>query len=241
MTSPPHPVPLLSDPPVHTSGFTPRSIHRMIMEHPPYTEAKLELMGKLRSPPWTQQTPPHTLGYLTWLEVSGLPPLLPLRQDGPHNRAVWRQITTAPTTAGPQRTIPPPSRMEGNTWDKFICCSGIRSSDTESRTLRIRSRGRAPPTDTHGNILPPEGFRRYTGPGATTPPRSEVMSIPGETGCYPAPKFPNKPRTLTLKNPFLNYQEILQKYQEVQRGARSIAPFNSQLTTPRTTVQVTRV
>ncbi|XP_073400395.1 testis-expressed protein 52 [Dendrobates tinctorius] len=200
MTSPPHPVPLLSDPSVHSSGFTPR---RIIMEHPPYTDAKLELMGRLRSPP------------------------------------VWRQITTALTTPGPQRTIPPPSRMEGSTWDKFICCSGIRSSETESRALRIRSRGRAPPTDTHGNILPPDGFRRHTGPGLSTPPRSEGTPIPVETKLYSARKFPNKPRKLTLKNRPLCYQEILQKYWELQRGARSIAPFNSRLTTPRTALQVT--
>ncbi|KAG8544019.1 hypothetical protein GDO81_023225 [Engystomops pustulosus] len=156
----PHPAPILSDPPVHTSGFTPRSTHRIALQRPPYTDAKLELMRKLRSPLRAQQPPPHTLGYLTWLEVSRLPPLLPLRQDRPHDSAVWRQITAAPDSPGPRETIPPPSRMEENTWDKFICCSGIRRSEKNLRTLRIRSQGRAPPTDTHGNILPPEGFRR---------------------------------------------------------------------------------
>ncbi|KAM4035431.1 testis-expressed protein 52 isoform 1-T2 [Anomaloglossus baeobatrachus] len=236
----PHPVPLLSDPPVPTSGFTPRNIHRIIMEHPPYTDAKLDLTGKLRSPPLPQETPPHTLGYMTWLEVSALPPLLSLRQDRPHNSSVWRRITTAPSGPGPQETIPPPSRMEGNTWDRFIRCSGIRRSETESRALRIRSQGRAPPTDTRGNILPPEGFTRYTAPGVTTPHQSKV-SIPGETRLHPAPQFPHKPQKLTLKNHSPNYHEILQKYRELQRGARSIAPYNSRLTTPRTAVQVTHI
>ncbi|XP_066445876.1 testis-expressed protein 52 [Eleutherodactylus coqui] len=239
MSSSAHPVPLLSDPPVHTSGFTARSIHRIVLQHPPYTDAKLELMRKLRSPTRTQQPPTHTLGYCTWLEVSQLPPLLPLRHDKPHDSAVWRQITAAPASAGTQETIPPPSRMEENTWAKYICCSRIRRSETDSRALRIRSQGRAPPIDTHGNILPPEGFRRYLAPGITTAAASEVTPLPAETGFYIAPQFPHKPRKLKLKNNSPNYQEILQKYQQLQRGARSVAPYNSRMTTPRAATQVT--
>ncbi|XP_056373828.1 testis-expressed protein 52 [Hyla sarda] len=231
--------PLLPDPPVHSSGFAPRRIHRITLQRPPYTEAKLELMAALRSPLGTQQAPPATQGYLTWLEVSRLTPLLPLRQDRPHNSVVWRQITAAPTR--PRDTIPPPSRMEDNTWDKFLRCSGIRRSETDSRTLRLRSQGRAPPVDSHGNILPPEGFRRYTASGITATAGSEVTSVPVETGLYSALQFPHKPRKLTLKKNSANYQEILQKYRELQRGARSIAPYNSRMTTPRTGAQGAQV
>ncbi|XP_075711717.1 testis-expressed protein 52 [Rhinoderma darwinii] len=239
MSCTPHPVPLLSDPPVHRSGFTPRSIHRIILQHPPYTDAKLELMRKLRSPSRTQRPLPLTLGYLKWLEVSRLPPLLPLRQDKPHNSAVWRQITATPVSPGPRETIPPPSRMEENTWQKFVCCSGIRGSETDSRMLSLRSQGRAPLTDNHGNILPPESFRRYTAPGITTASRSEETSIPEETELYTAPQLPHKPRKLTLQNNSPVYNEILQKYQELQRGTRSVAPSNSRMSTPRKTTQVT--
>ncbi|XP_044133933.1 testis-expressed protein 52 isoform X2 [Bufo gargarizans] len=233
-------VPLLSDPPVYTSGFTPRSIHRILIQHPPCTDAKLELMKILRSPLRIQQPPAHTPGYLTWLEVSRLPPLLTLRQDKPHDSAVWREITAAPTCPGPRETIPPPSHMEENTWDKFVCCSRIRRSERDLRALRIRSQGRAPPTDTYGNILPPEGFRRYTAPRITTAAGSEEATIPVKTGFYSVPQFPHKPRKLTAKNMSPNYQEIEQKYRELQRGARSVAPYNSRMTTPRTALQVTQ-
>ncbi|KAM3924476.1 testis-expressed protein 52 [Leptodactylus fuscus] len=236
-----HPIPLLSDPPVHTSGFTPRSIHRILLQHPPYTDAKLELMTKIRSPLRKRQPPNHTLGYLTWLEVSRLPPVLSLRQDRPHDSAVWRQISAAPACPGPRRTVPPPSRMEGNTWDKFICCRGIQRSDRDSRALRIRSQGRMPPTDTHGNILPPEGLRRYKAPAITTAAAPQEPSIPAETGRYTAPQIPHKPQNLILKNSAPNHHEILQKYRELQRGSPSIAPYNSRMSTPRTAPPVTQV
>ncbi|CAN2390334.1 ENSP00000372125-like, partial [Pristimantis euphronides] len=231
MSSPPHPAPLLSDPPLLTSGFAPRGIHRMVLQRPPYTEAKLELMGRLRSPLKTAQRPPHTLGYLTWLEVGRLPPLLPLRQSQPQDSTVWRQITAAPARPRPQGTVPPPSRMDNNTWAKFIHCAGIRRNEAESRALQIRSQGRAPSTGTWGNILPPEGFRRYKAPGITAVARSEATPCPVEAGLYSAPQFPQQPRTLTQKKNCPKQQEILQEYR--RRGARSVAPNNSRRSTPR--------
>ncbi|KAG9471336.1 hypothetical protein GDO78_015132 [Eleutherodactylus coqui] len=80
---------------------------------------------------------------------------------------------------------------------------------------------------------------RYLAPGITTAAASEVTPLPAETGFYIAPQFPHKPRKLKLKNNSPNYQEILQKYQQLQRGARSVAPYNSRMTTPRAATQVT--
>ncbi|XP_069807046.1 testis-expressed protein 52 [Dendropsophus ebraccatus] len=238
MSCTPHPVPLLSDPPVHLSGFAPRGLHRITLQRPPCTDVKLELMTRLRRPLAAEQPPPPTRGFLTWLEVSRLPPLLSLRQDRPHNSDIWRRISV--TAAGAGDVIPPPSRMEENTWDKYVRCSRLQRSEADTRTLRILSQGRAPPTDRHGNILPPEGFRRYTAPGITAAVGSEMTLVPVNSGLYSAPQFPHTPRKLTLKNQSPKYQEILQKYRELQRGARSVAPYNSRLTTPRTATQGAR-
>ncbi|XP_075062162.1 testis-expressed protein 52 [Mixophyes fleayi] len=241
MLSSPQPVPLLSDTPVHSFGFIPRGLHSLLLKRPPYTEAKLELLRKVRKPPSAQGPHAHTLGFLTWLEVSRLPPLQPLRPDKPYDSAVWRRLTSAPEINGPRKPIPPPSRMERNTWDKFVRCSGIRRDEREPRTLRLRSQGRVPPTDSQGNILPPEGFKRYPPPCIGTVAGSDLpTSVPVESGFFSPPKYQYKPHKLTLQENSPNYHLILQRYRELQGRARSIVPYNSRTDTPRTATQVTR-
>nr|DBA30333.1 TPA: hypothetical protein GDO54_006331 [Pyxicephalus adspersus] len=230
----PNPVPLLSDPPVHSSGFAPRGFHRIILQSPPYTKAKLELLRKLRSPLKVEQPHSHTLGYQTWLEVSRLPPLLPLRPDRPYDSAVWRQLTAAPASPGPREPIPAPSRMEENTWSKFTHCSGVRRDEREAHALHIKSQGRAPPTDSQGNILPPPGYKR-----SAVSDLQPAVPGPEESGFFSPPKHLHKPHKLTLQSNSPNYSQILQRYQELQRGARTVVPHNSRMNTPRTAVQVT--
>ncbi|XP_063785259.1 testis-expressed protein 52 isoform X2 [Pseudophryne corroboree] len=235
------PAPLLSDPPVQSLAFTPRGIHSILLREPPHTEAKLELLRKLRNPLDTQLPPAPTLGYLTWLEVSRLPPLLPLRPDKPYDSAVWRRLTAAPEGRGPRSPIPPPSRMEANTWDRFVRCSGIRRDERESRSLRIRSHGRAPPTDSHGNIIPPEGFKRYPALRIGAVAGSELpVSVPVESDVFPVPKHQYKSHKQTQQENTPNYTLILQRYRELQGGARSVVPYNSRITTPRVAAQVSR-
>ncbi|XP_018431929.1 PREDICTED: uncharacterized protein ENSP00000372125 [Nanorana parkeri] len=237
----PHPEPLLSEPPVHSPGFAPRGIHRLLFQSPPYSDAKLELLRKLRSPLRVEQPPSHTLGYVTWLEVSRLPPLLPLLPDRPYDSAVWRQVTVAPASARPREPIPAPSRMEENTWSKFTRCSGVQRDTREARALNIRSQGRAPAMDSHGNILPPPGHKRYPslgGGGAISDLEPAVLG-PKESGFFSTPQHQNKPLKLTLQSNSPNYSQILQRYQELQRGARTVVPHNSRMNTPRITPRVT--
>ncbi|KAM5171421.1 testis-expressed protein 52 [Mantella aurantiaca] len=238
----PHSVPLLSDSMVCSPGFAPRGIHRILLQNPPYSNAKLELLRKLRSPLKREQSHSYTLGYLTWLEVSRLPPLLSLRPDRPYDSAVWRQVTAAPASPGPREPIPAPSRMEENTWSKFAHCSGIRRDKKEARALHIRSQGRTPPIDPQGNILPPPGYkRRYSslGKGAVSD-LEPAISSPEESGFFSAPEHQHKPRKLTIQNNSPNHSQILRRFQELQRGARTVVPHNSRMTTPRTATQVTQ-
>ncbi|XP_073477774.1 testis-expressed protein 52 isoform X1 [Aquarana catesbeiana] len=237
----PHPVPLLPDPPVHSPGFAPRGNHRILLQSPPYSDAKLELLRRLRSPLKMEQSTSHTLGYLTWLEVSRLPPLLPLRPDRPYDSAVWRQVTAAPASPRPQDSIPAPSRMEENTWSKFARCSGVRRDEREARALHIRSQGRAPPMDSQGNILPPPGYKcRYPSLDRSAASNLEhAVPTPEESGFFSAPQHQRKPHKLTLKSNSPNYSEILHRYRELQRGARTVVPHNSRMSTPKPAMQAT--
>ncbi|KAM8974860.1 testis-expressed protein 52 [Pelodytes ibericus] len=224
----PPPAPLLPDPPDYSIGFTSRGIHRLIHRTPPCTVAKLELMRKQRSPHGEDIPPPPTAGYLTWLEVSRLPPLLPSRPDKPYDSAVWRQLTAALTRPSGVGPIPPPSRMEENTWGKFVHCRGIRGDEREARSLLMRSLARVPPTDSQGNILPPQGFIRYpvrsSGAASVAPPKSGILRIP------PYPRTSSK---LTPHRSQAHYSEILRRYQELQGHSRTIVPYNSRMPTPR--------
>ncbi|KAM9311461.1 testis-expressed protein 52 [Gastrophryne carolinensis] len=235
----PHPLPLLSDSPVHFPGFKPRGIHRILQKRPQHTESKLELLWKLERPLNTEVPPPHTPGYLTWLEVSKLPPLLPLRPDQPYDSAVWRQLTAAPTSPEPPDPIPPPSRMEENTWSKFVRCRGMPRTEKDACALHLRSQGRAPPTDPLGNIIPPAGFKRYEPRGGRSiTAEGHPITIAAESGFFTPPRYRHNPRKLTLQCNSPNHRQILQRYHELQRGARSMAPDNSRMTTPRIAAQL---
>ncbi|XP_053321469.1 testis-expressed protein 52 [Spea bombifrons] len=235
------PEPLLPEPAVSSPGFTCRGIHNLLRKAPPYTEAKLELLRKLRSPREGDLPPSPTMGYMTWLEISNLPPLLPLRPDKPYDSAVWRTLTVAssrPTCVGP---VPPPSRMEENTWGKFMRTKGVHKEGKETRSLLMRSLARVPQTDCQGNILPPQGFKRH--------PTRTSTSTAGSTFCYFAPpkqtgicspQHPRSPRKATPGSNPPNYRDILQRYRELQGAARSLVPFNSRMPTPRTAAQETK-
>ncbi|KAG8432196.1 hypothetical protein GDO86_016730 [Hymenochirus boettgeri] len=158
MAQSPSPESLLLDHPIHFLGFAPHGQHRILHQPLPYTGAKQEMLGKLRNPPESVLQPTPTSGYLMWLQISHLPPLLPFRPDKPYDSAVWRQLMAkVPSGKSP---IPPPSRMEGNTWKKFASCRNAWRQEKESPKLRIRSQGRAPPTDSRGNIIPPKNSQR---------------------------------------------------------------------------------
>ncbi|KAM4748727.1 testis-expressed protein 52 [Rhinophrynus dorsalis] len=229
---------LVPDPPVHSLGFTPRSQHRILRQSPPYTEAKIELLRKLRQPPETDLRPPNTLGYLTWLEISHLPPLVPLRPDKPYDSAVWRQLTAAPQHGSHRGPIPPPSRMEGNTWQKYLMCRGICKNEKETLALNMRSQARVPPTDSKGNILPPKGFKRYSAPSfvaVTDPaPRSSALL---ESGLSSTQQHLCNPRKKSLRQRAPSYKEIVKRYQEMQGTGRSVVPYNSRITSPRAGAQ----
>ncbi|KAM4675127.1 testis-expressed protein 52 [Discoglossus pictus] len=227
------PLSLLPDTPVHSYGFSTRGHDRLFLREPHYTEAKRELLGKLRKSPDLGLAPSATPGYLTWLKVSQLPPLLPLRPDKPYDSTVWRHLSSAPLNASPSHDpIPPPSRMAENNWAKYLQCRGARLDEKETQKLHMRTLCRVPPTDQQGNILPPKGFKRYPSW------KSGAMSVPSisthmESDLFCGTQRQRKPYMVTVQDNGPNLKEILQKYEELQGTARSIVPYNSRMPTPR--------
>ncbi|XP_053575648.1 testis-expressed protein 52 [Bombina bombina] len=219
---------LLPDAPAHSNGFSPRGCHRVYLKGPPYTDAKLEMLRKLRNPPDIALDPHHNLNYLTWLEVSRLPPLLPLRPDRPYDSTVWRHLTEAPQRLSNQGPIPPPSQMAENTLGRYIMCSGRKLDKQETQKLHLLTQGRVPPKDLHGNILPPKGFKRYRGQYQ----RTVTYSVPSETCELPPPQNQHKPHKMTLQEKSPRFANILQRYQELQE-TRTIVPYNSRMSSPR--------
>ena len=94
-------------------------------------------------------------------------------------------------------TVPKPSRIGNNTYQKFlqevkllpqtkqkiIGWQKQGRQELQSRTLKVQSECRAPPTDWEGNILPPANYRRY--------PRPEsILSADDFVQCYPSYSSP---------------------------------------------------
>ncbi|OCT88130.1 testis-expressed protein 52 [Xenopus laevis] len=227
LSCPSSPEALLPDPPVHYIGFTPRGQHRILHQSPPFTEAKMDMLRIVRHPQQVNVPLSPTPRYLMWLEISRLPPLLPLHPDKPYNSSVWRQLTTAPQAAFGRGPIPPPSRMEGNTWQKFALCRSAWKQERESPKLRVLTQSRVPPTDVQGNIIPPKGFKRYA------ERRSIDVSTPKAADLPSNLKPLNETHKITLQENNLHKKLIQQRYKDLQGSARSVVPNNSRIPTPR--------
>ncbi|XP_051029042.1 testis-expressed protein 52 [Phodopus roborovskii] len=155
-------------------GFTQQAYHKLALKRPPYTEIKSKVHHQ-EFHPWKGATQ-HTWGFHTWLDVGRLPATFPTRPDIPYDSNVWRWLThfNAHQLPAAQPAIPPPSWMGPYSFLTFISTTPIfvdmnRKNQVIVRTVRelkeveklkLRSELRAPPLDTHGNILPPPNFKK---------------------------------------------------------------------------------
>ena len=103
-------------------------------------------------------------------------------------------------------TLPKPSSIGENTYHKFLRETKLpqvkqkivgwqkqRRQELQSRTLKVESECRAPPTDWEGNILPPANFKRY--------PRNEsIFSADEWQYVYPSYSSPTPGKHYTLPN-----------------------------------------
>eukprot|EP00079_Xenopus_tropicalis_P018441 XP_004920121.1 PREDICTED: uncharacterized protein ENSP00000372125 homolog [Xenopus tropicalis] len=230
MARPSSPEPLLPDPTVHYTGFTPRGQHRILQQSPSITEAKMDMLRKVQPPSKTNVSICPTPGYLLWLEISRLPPLLPLRPDKPYDSAVWRQLTNTPQGASPTGPMPSPSRMEDNTWQKFVLCRSSWKRERGSPRLRLLTQSRVPPMVTQGNIIPPKRNAKQRSIDGFGP--STLDSIPEAPDLPSNLHQPNKPHNISLLGNSPNRTMILQRYKELQGSVRSVVPNNSRMPTP---------
>lgn len=97
-------------------------------------------------------------------------------------------------------SVPKPSRIGKNTYHKFLHEIKLPEpkqkiigwqqqgrQELQSRSLKVQSECRAPPTDWEGNILPPSNFKRYQRPESILPPPEDYLqSFPSYNS--PSPK-----------------------------------------------------
>jgi hypothetical protein len=153
-------------------GFTRQAYHRLALKLPPCTEMKSEVHHRPIHP-W-KNAAQHTWGFHTWLDVGRLPATFPTRLDKPYDSNVWRWLTHAHGCPPAEPPIPPPSWMGPNSFLTFIHSTPmfldtnrknqvmmkVKRELKEVEKLKLRSEIRAPPLDTHGNILPPANFKK---------------------------------------------------------------------------------
>ncbi|DAA29181.1 testis-expressed protein 52 isoform X1 [Bos indicus x Bos taurus] len=165
---------LLPREPKELPGFTQQAYYQLALKPPPYTEMKAKVRQRLTCP-W-KDTAQHTWGFHTWLDVGRLPATFPSRPDKPYDSNVWRWLTDSRAHHRPpaEPPVPPPSWLGQNSLLTFISCTPIfldvnRRKQVIFRTmkelqevekLKLRSEVRAPPLDTHGNILPPKASKK---------------------------------------------------------------------------------
>uniref|UniRef100_A0A8C8ZTY8 Testis expressed 52 n=1 Tax=Prolemur simus TaxID=1328070 RepID=A0A8C8ZTY8_PROSS len=196
-------------------GFRPQAQHQLALKPPPCTEMKSKVRHRLIHP-W-KDAAQHTWGFHTWLDVGRLPAAFPPRPDQPYDSNVWRWLIDSNAHRQPpaEPPIPPPSRMGRSNFLAFIHCTPIfvdmnRKKQVifrvtkelkEVEKLKLRSEARAPPLDAHGNILPPENFKKYrhiSAGGRFEPQGLQLM---------PNPRPNNFARSWPCPNPLPHYQE----------------------------------
>nr|XP_056711880.1 testis-expressed protein 52 [Euleptes europaea] len=226
-------------------GFSPRPYHKLAIEKPPHTDAKIKISQKMRCPVeegafW------HIWGYHTWLDVGRLPPVYRPRPDQPFDSNTWRWITAPRVDSMAKNPVPPPSLLDGNTYIKFIQGEALfvsqRQKDSvlartmkemkQCKQLKLRSECRAPPLDAEGNIMPPLEFKRHKRPlpGKSPAPRctQPLPVVPPSKDCwdYPCPSlephYQEAAVKFALKNSSLIYPEMVEKYRQLSLSGSKI-------------------
>ena len=98
-------------------------------------------------------------------------------------------------------SVPKPSRIGKNTYHKFLHEVKLPQpkqkiigwqkqgrQELQSRSLKVQSECRAPPTDWEGNILPPSNFKRYPRPESILPPEDYIYLPSFPSYNIPSPK-----------------------------------------------------
>ncbi|OWK03927.1 hypothetical protein Celaphus_00013866 [Cervus elaphus hippelaphus] len=206
---------LLPREPKELPGFTQQAYHQLALKPPPYTEMKAKVRQRLACP-W-KDTAQHTWGFHTWLDIGRLPATFPSRPDKPYDSNVWRWLTDSRAHRQPpaEPPVPPPSWLGQNSFLTFISCTPIfldvnRKKQVIFRTvkelqevekLKLRSELRAPPLDTHGNILPPKASKKYRHFSAGG------KYVPGDLQLMPNPLPNDLARSWPCPNPLPHYRE----------------------------------
>ncbi|XP_020666867.1 testis-expressed protein 52 [Pogona vitticeps] len=228
-------------------GFSPRPYHKLAIEAPPHTDAKIKVCQKLRCPV-EESALWHVWGYHTWLDVGRLPPIYRPRPDQPFDSNTWRWITAPRKMSMTEPPVPPPSQLNGNTYIKFIEGEGLfvdqrhkervmtrtRKEIKQCEQLKLRSECRAPPLDSQGNIMPPKEFKRYKRLLSGKSPSSlcvqlQPVTLPSKDYWnYPCPSlqphYQEAAVKFALKNNSPIYQEVVEKYQKLALSGSKIRP-----------------
>ncbi|XP_062991107.1 testis-expressed protein 52 [Elgaria multicarinata webbii] len=236
---------LCKDKYVSWPGFSPRPYHKLALERPPHTDAKIKVSQKMRCPV-EEGAPWHVWAYHTWLDVGRLPPIYDPRPDKPFDSKTWRWITAAKKHPMAEPLVPPPSQLDGNTYIKFIEGEGLfvdqrhkervlnqtQKEITWCEQLKLRSECRDPPLDIQGNIMPPKAFKRYKHLLSKKSPAGVQLQpvTPPSRSCWNCrcpslqPHYQEAAVKFALKNSSPIYQEVVEKYQELALSGSKIKP-----------------
>ncbi|XP_059582703.1 testis-expressed protein 52 [Alligator mississippiensis] len=219
-------------------GFSPRPFHRLAIARPPCADTKIKVHQKLRSS-WKDASPWHLWGYHTWLDVGRLPPLFPTRPDVPYDSHVWRWITAPSTYWMPHTLVPPPSRMNENTYLKLINEAGVFMDQRQKERAvaqmqkeflkfeqqKMRTECRAPSLDYMGKTSPPKDIKWYryipsgTGLRSRWVPLQPVRPASKDYWDWPCPDlqphYQDTALRFALRNSSPIYQELVEKYQQL--------------------------
>ncbi|XP_044273721.1 testis-expressed protein 52 [Varanus komodoensis] len=237
---------LCKDTHVSWPGFSPRPYHKLAIERPPHTDAKIKVCQKMRcsveeGDHW------HVWGYHTWLDIGRLPPIFRPRPDKPFDSNTWRWITCPRKNSMAEPPVPPPSYLGGNTYIKLIEGEGLfmdqrhkqrvlmqtQKEMNKCEQLKLRSECRVPPLDMQGNIMPPRKFKRYKNFSEKRPASlsAQLQPVtPPSRGCWDCPCPSLQPHyqeaaiKFALKNISPIYQEVVEKYQELALSGSKIRP-----------------
>ncbi|XP_077157939.1 testis-expressed protein 52 isoform X2 [Paroedura picta] len=228
-------------------GFSPRPYHKLAIERPPCTDAKIKVSQKVRCPV-EESAHWHVWGYHTWLDVGRLPPIYRLRPEKPFDSNTWRWITAPRKDSMAEPPVPPPSLLDGNTYIKFIQGEALfinqqqkervmtqtKKEMKQCEQLKLRSECRAPPLDFLGNIMPPREFKRHRCLLSGRSPASHGVQpdpvMPPSQDCWNHPCPSLEPHyqeaavKFALKNSSLIYQEVVEKYQQLALSGSKIRP-----------------
>jgi len=180
---------LITDVYTHYTAFSPRPDTSLENLKPPVTDSKISMNHRVRTFRNESSAIYPLSSYQTWIDVGKMDPLIPETPDPEYNSNVWRHFTGNDEEPQPRinntiasmypLSIPPPSRMGGFTYAKFIkngdiFCNQERKRKkitwsekeiAEMKKLRAMSDARVPPTDERGFILPPLEYRRLQAQG----------------------------------------------------------------------------